>query len=702
MRKLILLSGSNKDQVVIFSLFLITLLSIVILFPNKATFKYDFFKGKPWMHETLIAPFNFSILKTDAEIHEEKKIIKEQHLPFFKYDFSIYEKKATEFIVQFENKWSKNKKIRKDEKFTFFNLIKQRKIDNKTRKYTLANYALEQLHILYESGIIQLHADYEWKEEDLVVLVEKDGIAQQMNINNCYSISQASNYLSNISKLSQEEYDFLIPILSNCLEHNVIYNELESQKILQSELSAINLYKGLIQKGQIIITQGEIVSEANYQELISYRNEYEGQIGSISSSITTFFGQIFLVAISLLILFLFIKQFRIDILEEKNKLILVLFQIILMVTISSFIIRFNINYLYIIPFCILPIVLKAFFDNRIALFTHLISILIVGFIAPNSFEFIFLQLMAGIISILTVVKMYKRAQLFVSVAKIIIIYFIIYISLSMMYEGNINELRWDNLIYFLASGLLTLFAYPMIFSFERIFNLVSDISLLELADTNNPLLRKLSEEAPGTFQHSLQVANLSEEAIIEIGGNSLLVRAGAIYHDIGKIKNPMYFIENQNSGINPHSNLDFEESAQLIINHVSEGVSLAIENKLPNQLIDFIRTHHGTSTVEYFYKKFLKNFPEEEINETQFIYPGPKPFSKETAVLMMADAVEAATRSLKNPTSSNINILVEEIIDKQMHQGQFMEADITFKQITSIKNIFKRKLTNIHHSRVEY
>jgi putative nucleotidyltransferase with HDIG domain len=354
------------------------------------------------------------------------------------------------------------------------------------------------------------------------------------------------------------------------------------------------------------------------------------------------------------------------------------------------------------PFCLLPIIVKAFFDTRVALFTHLITVIIIGFIVPNGFEFVYLQLMAGIVSILSVLQMYKRAQLFVSAAKIISIYFVSYFAISLTQEGSVDGIEWMNFLWLGANGALTLFAYPLIFAFEKTFSLVSDVSLLELSDTNNPLLRDLAQKAPGTFQHSIQVANLAEEGILEIGGNALLVRAGALYHDIGKMKNPQFFIENQHQGINPHDDLSAEESGEIIINHVKNGIDIAKENNLPDELIDFIRTHHGTSMVAYFHKQYVASFPDDLESSEKFTYKGPKPFSKETAMLMMADSVEAAARSLKSPNAENIDKLVESIINRQIDHNQFENADITMKEITQIKKLYQKKLQSIHHLRVEY
>ena len=347
-------------------------------------------------------------------------------------------------------------------------------------------------------------------------------------------------------------------------------------------------------------------------------------------------------------------------------------------------------------------IFKAFFDNRVALFVHLITVLIIGFIMPNGFEFVFLQLIAGIISILTVLKMYKRAQLFMSVTKVMGAYLLVYIALSITHDASFSGIEGVKLLQFTISGALTIFAYPIVFLFEKIFALVSDVSLLELTDTNSPLLRRLSDEAPGTFQHSLQVANLAEMGALEVGANALLIRAGAIYHDIGKLKNPMYFIENQSSNINPHDDIEFDKSAEIIINHVVDGIEIAKEHNLPKELVDFIRTHHGTTTVEYFYKQYITSFTNEQVDRDRFTYPGPKPFSKETAILMMSDAAEASARSIKNPTAENIDNLIDQVINKQLQGDQFTDADITLREITQLKKLFKKKLVNIHHARVEY
>lgn len=702
MKKVFSSIRDNHDTIFKALLFFITLFIIVYFFPRQINFEYEYSKGKPWFQETIITSFDFPILKTQEQLQKEREEIINDNLPIFGFDENIFQQKGVEFVQNFEQKWSEDRKIKKDKGFTFFNLFGLKKQTNQSRKYSVANYGLSILDHLYTNGIVQLSDEFQWKEEDFQVLLQKENVAEKQELDNLFTINSAVDYINSLSKLSLQESDFIVPLLLEALSQNVFYDKQASEKMLAYELDNIVSARGMLQQGQIVIQKGELVNEDKYQILSSYQSEFENQHWSKASVNFVLLGQVLLVFVAFLIFFLFLQQYQPEILQDSTKVTLILLLIVSMIVLTSFTLKWNGNFLYLIPFCISPILLKAFFDTRLALFTHLITILIIGFIVPNGFEFVYLQLIAGIVSILTVLQMYKRAHLFVSAIKIVGIYWLTYFALEITHEGSIVHINLVQFLYFAGSGVLTLFAYPLIFAFEKVFSLVSDVSLLELSDTNSPLLRKLANEAPGTFQHSLQVANLAEEGIIEINGNALLVRAGALYHDIGKLKTPMYFIENQSTGLNPHDELSFDESTEIIINHVRNGIEIAKENKLPEELIDFIRTHHGTSTVHYFYKQFITTFPDEEVDIKDFAYPGPKPFSKETAVLMMADSVEAAARSLKQPNADNINDLVENIIGKQIDGGQFVNADITLKEITQIKKLYKKKLVNIHHARLEY
>ena len=670
------------------------------MFPNKASFKFEFQKGKPWMHETLIAPYDFPVYKSNEQLLEEQENLRDNIKLTFVMDESAFEIKAEDFISNFEQKWSIDKNVSKDKRFTFFNLNKKK--NTKTKKEKLANYGLKILKELYTVGIIQMIDDIEFKDSDYEIILMKGNVGEIVSLSKFHTIESASKKAYDLKNISKEEADFLSPLILEMLKQNVFYDESATIKMLDSELKAISKGLGMVQRGEVIISKGELVTESNYQELESYRQRFEGESWQDSSENWLRLGQSLLVLIAFMILFLFLKQFRIEVFQDNRKVTFIISLMVLMVLMSSFSLMINNKLIFLMPFCLLPIIMKAFFDTRLALFTHLIAIIIIGFIVPNSFEFIYLQLMAGIVSILSVLQMYRRAQLFLSAAKIIGIYFIAYFAMALTQEGSVDNIDWMNFVLFAGNGALTLFAYPLIFACEKIFLLVSDISLLELSDTNSPLLRELAQKAPGTFQHSIQVANLAEEGILEIGGNALLIRAGALYHDIGKIKNSQFFIENQISGINPHDDLSFEESADVIIKHVKNGISFAKEKNLPDELIDFIRTHHGTTMVGYFYKQYVSSFPDEFEAAEKFTYPGPKPFSKETAVLMMADSVEAAARSLKSPTIEDIDMLVEKIINTQIDNNQFVNADITMKSITQIKKLFKKKLQSIHHVRVEY
>ena len=401
------------------------------------------------------------------------------------------------------------------------------------------------------------------------------------------------------------------------------------------------------------------------------------------------------------LLLLFIYNYRYGIYEDNRKLTFIFFNVLVIVVAFTLTINYNTNYVFAVPICILPLIIKAFFDSRLGLYTHLLTVLLVGFLVPNSFEFVFLQITAGIMTIQSQTKLYKRANLFIIVGQIFLIYMVGYISFTIIQEGSILKINFAPISMFILNGLLMLFVQPLIYIYERLFRLVSDVSLLELSDTNSILLKELSDKAPGTFHHSLQVANLAEAAANEIGANSLLVRVGALYHDIGKLKSPSYFSENQKANVSPHDELTPRQSAKIIISHVINGIKIAQKYNIPDRVIDFIRTHHGTSLVFYFFKK-QEEISSDNFNFNDFKYPGPKPFSKETAILMMADSVEAASKSLKSPTVEDLNNFIDKIINSQMVDQQFNSSDITFAEIELVKKVLFKKLINVYQLRIEY
>ena len=470
--------------------------------------------------------------------------------------------------------------------------------------------------------------------------------------------------------------------------------------MIQLEIDQISYTKGMVSKGKLIISKGGIVEGEKLAVLNSFKSESESKVWTESSYNWIIFGYAILVSLALLMLLLFLQKYRIEIYNNNNKVTFIFLNVFLMILIQTLVIKYNSDYLYVVPLSILPIVLKAFFDARLGLFTHVLTILLLGFIVPNSFEFIYLHIIAGIVTILTVSELYKRANLFISIGQITLIYMLTYFAFSIIKEGDASQINRYYFMMFAANGVLSFLAIFFIYIYEKLFGLVSDVTLLELSNTNSKLLRELNETAPGTFQHSMQVANLAEAAANEIGANSMLVRTGALYHDIGKISNPMYFTENQTTSVNPHNDISYTDSSKIITDHVIKGIEIAKKNNLPDRIIDFIRTHHGTSTTYYFYMKEKENNPDVDIKKFQ--YNGPIPFSKETAILMMCDASEAASKSIKTPTALLIDELINKIINKQMNDGQFLNSDITFKEIEIIKKVIKKKLMNIYHLRVEY
>ncbi|HMC00404.1 MAG TPA: HDIG domain-containing protein, partial [Flavobacteriaceae bacterium] len=564
----------------------------------------------------------------------------------------------------------------------------------------ITNTGLRIINELYEYGFLK--ENYNFEDERNVIILE-DRVEKlrttYSNLVNQEDLTSILNKALRNNNLSQYR-NLFISLFFDIVEPNLIYNKTFTESALKAELDKISFTRGSIEKETLIISKGEVVQGDKFQILKSLESEYESQVWNESNYYWIVFAYTLLVTLALLMLLLFLRKYRLPVFEDNTKVTFIFFNILLMVLLTTLVVNYNSQYIYIVPICILPLVLKAFFDARLGMFTHVITVLLLGLIVPNNYEYMFLQIIAGIVTILTVSELYKRANLFISVGQITLIYIIAYFAFFIIHEGSIEAMHWETFAMFILCGLATLFVQPLIYAYEKLFGLVSDVSLLELSDTNTKLLKELSNVAPGTFHHSLNVANLAEASANEIGANAMLVRVGALYHDIGKMKNPTYFTENQSTGINPHDELSSTESAKIIIDHVINGIEIAKKHNLPDRVIDFIRTHHGTSMVYYFYMK------EKEINDTiehsNFSYPGPRPFSKETAILMMCDSVEAASKSLKEPTSSKIDTFVENIINKQMVTEQFLNANITFKEIQSIKKVLKHKLANIYHLRIEY
>lgn len=676
---------NSRQDLIKYILMFVCVCIIVIALPKGRKFKYEFDKGKPWMHEQLIAPFDFAIEKAREEVEKEKREIKDQLAPFYEYNTEVEKNSLVVFRNEFYNLW----------------LAKNGSVENANYKKNLV-FGENILLSLYNKGVLSL-LNNQSDNTDLIYVL-RNNEARSTSVSTLYNYKSAINQIHIELKKANAGIDTLLisPALQQALTENIIYNEEINDKILKEKLDNISDYRGMVRSGEVIVDRGRLVDQDIYNVLESLKNEYDRRLGILGNKYIVSLGQGILVGLILTLLMVFLSMFRKDIYADLRKMLIILLIVTFMLVVLSWALRMNLPSLYFIPYCIVPIIIRVIFDTRLALYIHLLVVVVAGFFVPNGYEFIFLQITAGMVAINSIKNLLKRSQFLLSALLIYATYVVGYIGISIIHEGSFLNIDWSHLVWFLVSVILSLIAYPLIYAFEKLFGITTEVTLMEFTNINNPLLRELSYKAPGTFQHSLQVANLAEAAIFEIGGNALLVRAGALYHDIGKMETPQFFIENQQQGTNPHDELPYEESAKIIIRHVYAGIEIATRNQLPKDIIDFIRTHHGNTRVDYFYQSFLKNYPEASINENIFRYPGPIPFSKEQAVLMLADSVEAASRGLKQHDAKTISDIVEKIIDYKINQKQLINSDISIKEIHRIKQLFKEMLMSIYHVRIEY
>ncbi len=637
------------------------------------------------MQKDLYSPYSFAIRKTNAEIEKDREDILKSVLPIYQNDPELTQNAIDALNSEFEIKW------------------KTSGISDVDKPIYNA-YANSLLNQIYKRGLYDQVKKYQRYGPNYNFSLLTNNVSRQLNTADAFTLDGALEFVKSTLQKNPdiENKEWLLKLTKNHLRPNYIYDEQLTDKQEENALNSISTTRGMVQKGELVVARETRVSAEIYQKLESLRSAYEDDAKVVGNRNLIMLGQFLIAGLIIALLIVFLYLFRKDIYADNRQISLILLIITGMLLSLSWAIRVKVPNIYYIPFCIVPIIIRILFDTRLALNIHLLVVLIAGFFVPNSFEFAFLQVSAGMVAIYSIKNLIKREQFLISALLILLNYFIAFLGISLIRDGSIADIEWLNFIPFIFSVLLSLLAYPLIYAFERMFGITSDVTLMELTNTNSKLLRDLAFKAPGTFQHSLQVANLAEAAIFKIGGNALLVRAGALYHDIGKTVNPQYFIENQNRGANPHDTISYEQSAQIIIQHVNKGVEIARKNQIPEMLIDFIRTHHGNTRVDYFYQSFLKNFPEKFVDENTFRYPGPIPFSKETAVLMLADSVEAASRSLKEPDAISINNLVERIIDYKLDQDQLTDSNITLKDIETIKLIFKTMLMGIYHVRIDY
>ena len=670
---------SYKNLIYKSLIFIATGAVIVYVLPNEGKFNYQFDINKPWKYGLLQASFDFPIYKNDIQVQKEQDSILADYQPYFQID-----KEAEKNVLS---------KLREDY--------------NKTLRHSLpgtdyVRYIERTLKALYEDGIIAGN-DLKRMEEDSIIairLVDKN-VATSRFIDQLYTVKEAYEYLLNADTAHYKKKILQQCNLNDYITPNLVYDEEKSEAAQKDLLSNISWANGFVLNGQKIIDRGEIVDEQTYNILESLRKEWEKRSDSVQEKRLTLAGQILYVGIFLFCFMAYLELFRADYYERKGTLTLLFALIVFFPVLSSIMVEQNLSSIYVVPFAMIPIIVRVFLDSRTAFMAHVTIILLCSITLRFPHEFILLQVVAGMVAIYSLRELSQRSQLLRTALVVFISYALLYFAFELIHEDDLTKLNTRMYIYFMINGILLLFAYPLLFLLEKIFGFTSDVTLVELSNINNSLLREMSEVAPGTFQHSLQMANLAAAAANKIGGKSQLVRTGALYHDIGKMVNPAFFTENQ-SGVNPHKSLSYEQSAQVIISHITDGLKLAEKHNLPKVIKDFISTHHGRGLTKYFYISYKNEHPDEEVDQEKFRYPGPNPFTKEQAVLMMADSVEAASRSLPEYTEESISTLVDKIIDTQVSEGYFKECPITFKDIATVKALFKEKLKTMYHTRISY
>jgi hypothetical protein len=667
-----------------FFMMVVSVFVIVLTLPKQAKFMYEIEKGRIWTQNDLVSPYNFAILKTPQEIDNDRRTALASITPIYQFHPNVEQAQLDTFKNTLDLKWHASG------------------LDDK-RRLVYLHIGSNLLRHIYEAGLFRPNPKYQQNAANYPITILNKNIATDKNTADLFTHQKALDYCNKTLDSNKSiDKTFLLDLIINRLQTNLTYDDKLTSRLEKEALESLSVTRGMVQKDEIIVSKGSVVNDEVYQKLESYKKAFEDNTRVNGDRRLVLAGQTLLVAIAISLLMIFLYLFRRDIYNDNRLVGLILLVVTAMLSTLSLAIKLQMPNLYYIPYCIVPIIIRILFDTRLALNIHLLVVLIAGFFVPNSFEFAYFELTAGMVSIYSIKNLIRREQFLISALIITFSYFAAFVGISFIREGTFMNIRWVDFMPFVVSVLLTLLAYPLIYLFEKLFAITSDITLIELTNTNAPLLRELAFSAPGTFQHSLQVANLAENAIYSIGGNALLVRAGALYHDIGKLENPLFFIENQSSGFNPHDKLPYEESAQIIIRHVTRGVEMAEKADLPKVIIDFIRTHHGDTRVDYFYQSFLKNFPEKTVNEKVFRYPGPIPFTKEGGVLMLADSVEAASRALKEPDEKSISDLVDRIVKYKLDQGQLNDSAITLKDIETVKAIFKKMLMSIYHVRINY
>ena len=660
-------------------IFIVTVSVITYFMPKEGKFDYEFDINTPWKYGLLQASFDFPIYKSEEQVQKEQDSLLVYYQPYFMMDKNVEKNMQT--------------KLRDDY--------------NQTLKYLLPSvdyyrHISKTLKRIYDRGLLST-GDAQLLAEDSIshVQIVDKNMATNQAADQLFTVKGAYEYLLNEDTLHYNKRILQSCNLDNYLTPNISYDLEKSESALQDLLSSVSWVSGMVINGQKIIDRGEIINEQTYDILRSLQQVWEKRSESAQEIRLTFMGQALLVSIIVLCFMIYLEMFRKEYFERKRSVLLLFALIVCFPVVLSIMVEQNLSNVYVIPLAMIPIIIGIFLDSRTAFMAHTAIVLICSIFLRYPHEFIILQMATGMTAIYSLRELSQRSQLIRTAVIVTICYALLHFAFDLMQENDLTMLNTRMYMYFIINGILLLFAYPLLFILEKTFGFTSNVTLVELSNINTKLLREMSEVAPGTFQHSLQMANLAAEAANHIGANSQLVRTGALYHDIGKMMNPAFFTENQTS-INPHRNLSYEQSAQIIINHIADGIKLAEKHNLPKVIKDFIRTHHGKGMAKYFYISYKNEHPDEEVDIQKFSYPGPNPFTKEQAILMMADAVEAASRSLPEYTEESISALIEKIIDGQVADGYFKECPITFKDIALVKALFKEKLKTVYHTRITY
>lgn len=659
-------------------LIIVTVAIIVWFLPRNESRQYRYDVGKPWMYGSVIAKFDFPIYKTDETIKREQDSLLQQFQPYYGINPTVENVQVSRFLHDFKNGIPGLSK-------EFVGLIAQ------------------QLHNVYQVGIINTQ-EYNriFKDSTSTIRIISGKNVRSVPIGGFYStIAAYERIFSGNEKLAAQRQLLSRCNLNNYIEANVLYDKEKSETEKSDLLSSIPLASGMVMSGQKIIDRGEVITDNTYRVLNSFDKEMKRRSSTQDEITTTIIGQVLFVFILVMMFTFYLSLFRKDYFEKPRSITMLYAMITLFPIFVSLMMKHNFFSVYIIPFAMAPIFVRVFMDSRTAFITQVTMILICAAAVKYQYEFIIVQLAAGLVAIYTLRELSKRSQIFITALLVTLASCIVFSALQLMQDNQVFNIDTNMYTYFIINGIFLLLSYPLMYLIEKLFGFTSNVTLFELSNTNKGLLRNLSEIAPGTFQHSITVGNLAAEIANRIGANSLLVRTGALYHDIGKMTNPVFFTENQ-AGVNPHDQLTELESAQIIISHVSEGLKLAEKINLPSIIKDFITTHHGLGITKYFYVKYCNAHPDENIDKSLFQYPGPNPFTREQAILMMADTVEAASRSLKTYTEESISNLVNKLIDGQVSEGFFKECPITFRDIALAKVVLIDRLKAIYHTRISY